>query len=332
MTGTLNIAWITSRKQSCFEWFAQSLWKQLKGDPTGIRVIVVDYWLQANQHREWNADDVRNRAGWMRGIVPGLPLVLTPPKASPWQGPYRLTKKDYFAAANARNTAICLAHDGCLAYVDDLSVLLPTWLSAVLESCAAKRITCGAFKKLKNLVVRDGEVISFDDFPPGLDSRWKSGKDEPIECPPNWLFGCSVVAPVERFLEINGWPEMCDSTGVGMEDCQTGIALANNGHKLWYDRRMLTYESEERHHAESSMSRMDKKGDGSFVKVRPGIDHPAEKGHHLVRVLSKAKRFHNYFEPGGIAALRKRILAGEPFPNTVLPEHDWFDKQPIREL
>lgn len=335
----INIAWITSRKNPCWDWFIQSLDRQLGGSFSGIRIIAVDYWLQAVPHAGWSADDVKMRfENWSKLIPSGLETILTPCKPTPWQGPHRLTKHDYFAAANARNTAICHAKDGYLVFCDDLSVLMPGWLQAVRAHAQAGRIVCGSFRKVCDLVVEDGLPRNFkphvvEGKAAGIDSRMADlrygGLDHP--CPPNWLFGCSFGAPVKRFLEINGLPEMCDSTGIGMEDCHTGIAFANNGHKLYYDRSMMTYESEERHHVPGGMLRLDKKKDGVVIVAGYG-EHPNEKGHHLVRHLAKAKRFKNYFEEGGIAALRQRVLAGEPFPNIVLPDTDWFDKQSLREL
>lgn len=328
----LTIAYITCRKEPMIQWFFDSLSKQLNGDV--VQVLVCDFWSQPIPHRDWSREDAGKRIFWLEGLARTLKIKAFPPKPTPWSGPFKLSKNDYFSASNSRNTCICRTAGNYLVFCDDLSVLLPGWLDAVRSHAEAGRIVCGAFRKVNKLVVEDGEVKSFEDHPAGKDSRFDvkeyGGLEKP--CPPNWLFGCSFGAPIDRFLEINGLPEMCDSTGVGMEDCQTGIAFANNGHKLYYDRNMMTYESEELHHGGSQFTRADKKGDGSFVHVRPGVDHPAEKGHHLVRVLSKAKRFHNYFEEGGIAALRKRILAGESFPHIVLPEHDWFDNQPIREL
>lgn len=323
---TLNIAWLTSRKDCCFEWFAESLKRETGGDFSGIKVIVVDFWSQVMPHLNWTQDDVNKRAYVFHSHIPALH---TPPKPTPHQGPYRLTKNDYFAAANARNTALCYANEGWIAYADDLSVLMPGWLSAVREAMRENRITCGAFRKVKKMKVAVGKLVDFEDHPSGWDSRWKYGDDtKAVEAAPNWLFGCSLVAPVEAFMKINGWPEMSDSTGIGMEDCHTGIALGNNGYKLWYDRRMLTYESEEHHHNQFTMLRVDKRG----KSILPIGDHPNEKGHFLVNNLKKAKRFTNYFEEGGIAALRQKILSGKPFPNVVLPDSDWFDGTKLSEL
>ena len=317
------MAYLTSRREPKIEWFIQSLERELsaeKGVPKtypwhcDVSVAVVDFHNNPNHKR--NAIET-----------------LTPPKPCVWQGPHRLTQHDYFAAANARNTAICYAPDGWISFVDDLSVLMPGWLAAVREAMAKNYIVCGAFRKVNKLVVENGEVKSFEDHPAGHDSRWKHGDDtKAVPCHPNWLFGCSLAAPVDAFLKINGWPEACDSTGIGMEDCMTGMALAATGHKLKYDRRMFTLESEELHHVDVPMLRMDKDR-GKVVEVAPGVTHPAEKGHALVKRLSGRKWFENDFGPfPDLAALRQHVLAGGEFPVVNRPTHDWYDGQSLSEL
>lgn len=326
----LNIAWMTSRKEPKLEWFLDSLHRECRGDYKGLRIIIVDFWLQVMPDLNWTADDVELRLlEWSSLLKCQSDFALIPPKPTVWQGPHKLTKQNYFAAANARSTAICVAHNGWLAYVDDLSVLMPGWLGAVREAMALGYIVCGAFRKVNKIVVENGEMKSFEDHAPGFDSRWKGGDaNKAVPCPPNWLFGCSVAAPVEAFLKVNGWPELCDSTGIGMEDCHMGIALANNKYELRYDRRMLTFESEELHHVEKPMIRMDKNR-GTAKRIG---DHPDEKGHWIVQTLKNAGRFTNYFEPDGIAGLRARILAGEDFPIVGIPQHDAYDGQALSEL
>ncbi len=296
-------------------WFLDSLrLQQQTNQDLQVKLVIVDFHFNKETHVDQS-------------------LVWVHPKPCVWQGPHKLTQHNYFAAANARNTAICYALDGFVAFCDDLSVLMPGWLNAVREAMANNYIVCGAFRKVNKLVVENGEVKSFDDHPAGHDSRWKSGDDtKAVKCHPNWLFGCSVAAPVNAFLKINGWPELCDSTGIGMEDCHTGIALANTGHKLRYDRRMFTLESEELHHVDTPMLRMDKNR-GKVVEISPGVTHPDEKGHAVVRLLSGASRFDNDFGPfPDLAALRQHVLAGGAFPIVNRPTVDFYDQQPLSEL
>lgn len=293
----LTIAYMTMRKEPKIEWFYDSLLNQVSSGDVG-RVVVVDFW----------ADQIS---------VDGY-IWTTPPKPNVWQGPHRLTKEDYFAAANARNTALCLAPDGWIAFVDDLSVLMPGWLSHVKEAMNGNAIVGGAYKKVNKLVVENGIAVFYEEIPSGVDSRWGMGRsNRVVKMEGGQLYGCSFVAPVEALLTINGFPEYCD--GLGFEDSLTGIVLENAGFQLRYDRRMLTLESIEGHFGDH-LKRIDKG------------QSPNDKSHAALALARRSNRFENYFGPGGIREVRAKVLAGEPFPIQNVPEHDWFDGQPLREM
>lgn len=320
---TINIAWITSRKAGMFGWFCDSLHRECGGNYDDIRVIKVDYYEQACD--KWTKADVAERhfRHHKRIHIDSTKFKAVSPKPTVWQGAHRLTKGNFFCASNARNTALCYAEDGWIAYVDDLSILMPGWLGAVRRAMKHNYIACGAFRKVLNLKY-ENDKATFDDHPAGKDSRWDHGKDDKaIKCAPNWLFGCSLAAPVNAFLKINGWPEVADSTGVGAEDCFVGMALAATGHQLRYDRRMFTLESEERHHQGDKMLRIDKGAIGT----------PDSKSHALVRMLDGCKWFPNDFGPfPDLAALRQHILNGGQFPIINRPTVDWYDKMDLRYL
>ena len=109
---------------------------------------------------------------------------------------------------------------------------------------------------------------------------------------------------------------------MGFEDCIMGIMLEHNGWQVLYDRRMLTWESEEAHHEEQPFLRIIKKTplpDASWA-----ILNPVQSG--------ERKRAPNYFDPPGITGLRQKILAGQPFPIQQIPQHDWRDGQPLSEM
>jgi len=57
-----------------------------------------------------------------------------------------------------------------------------------------------------------------------------------------------------------------------------------------------------------------------------------DKSHALVRLVEKLKHHPNYFGAEGIRGLRKRVLAGEPFPAATIPEHCWFTGKLLSEL
>lgn len=309
MSQHLTIAYMTNRREPRIEWFFSSLKQQ--GDLSNTTIVVVDFHY-----------DGISKLNLMDG---GVTWVC--PKPSVWNGPHRLTKEDWFAASNARTTALCLAPDGWIAYVDDLSVLMPGWLNRVREAMVSGYIALGAYKKVKNLVVENGEVKSFTEFPGGIDSRWHYGSDrEPVSANGGMMYGCSVAMPVEALLTINGWPEdLCD--GLGSEDYCCGLALQNAGYTFRYDRRMLTLESEEDHHKEKPFRKDDwHTENGLPVRGGNGKD---DKSHAALNIAKQSKRFPNHFN---IRELRQKVLSGEPFPIDRVPEHDWFTGVPLRDL
>lgn len=318
----LTVAYITSRKDPKFTWFFDSLWNELDGKvPHNFSLVIVS---PSESFAQSVIFEVYEKPGFASVTD------FTPPKPNVWQGRHRLTKQEWFAAANARNTALCLAPDGYIAYVDDLSVLMPGWLSAVREAMAGGYVACGAYKKVKHLNVEHGVVKSYEEYLGGIDGRWKFANGDPCPAEQGWLFGCSCAMPVDALLAINGWPEIAD--GIGMEDCTAGIALMNAGYKLMYDRRMMTLESEEHHHVEPALRREDWHRDGDqFVTGGNGVD---DCSHALLNLALGSKRF-EYDVGGGfkdLRELRQHILNGGEFPVRQTPEHHWYTKLRLDSL
>lgn len=300
----LTIAYLTSRKDPKFQWFIDSLRRELNGEPIP-RVVMVDYYAE------------------QRAPIPGV--IRAFPKPSVWQGKHRLTKEDYFAASNARNTALCYAPDGWIAYVDDLSVLMPGWMNCIKEAMAGNYIVCGSYRKVKKLVVENGEVKSFEPF--ADDNRLSAVREDVTVCGGNWMYGCSVAGPVEAFLSVNGWPEdLCD--GMGFEDCVMGIVLRNAGWDMRYDRRMMTLESEEHHHGEGAAFRKDDWHWEGDKPVRGGNGRD-DKSHAVLNIAYQSKRFPNSVD---IRAMRHEVLAGGEFPVMQNPAHEWYSKTPLCDL
>src|SRR5690242_6444100 len=92
MSKSLTIVYVTMRQNPRLEWFMDSLHKQSQG--MEYTLVVVSRFgveqLEINSH--------------------GKPYRVVRPKPSVWQGEHRLTKEDWFAASNARNTGLCLAN------------------------------------------------------------------------------------------------------------------------------------------------------------------------------------------------------------------------------
>lgn len=310
----LTVAYMTSRKEPMIKWFFDSLHRECEGNYSNLKVVIIDF------HAEL--------PGRMDAFAKMAHCAITHVEMKPcvYQGKHRLTKIDYFAAANARNTAVCLAPDGWIVFVDDLSVLLPGWMNAIKEAMKAGYIVCGTYKKVLALVVENGEVLCFREHASGLDSRFKLGRyNAPVEINGGAMFGCSVAMPIEAILQVNGFDEDCDCLGLGSEDYICGLMLERKGWKIMYDLRMATLESEERHHWEPPMKRVientgsSDKDDASWKILGPVVS-------------GQRSRAPNYWGEEGLAGLRQRILAGEPFPVLNIPEHSWYSGRHLSEF
>ena len=299
----MTIAYMTNRRNPRFEWFADGIKRQ--GADDSIELLVVDFYADERDLGQIGRDRGLN----CRSITP---------KPSVWQGKHRLTKENYFAAANARNTAICAAKGDYLVFADDLSVPGDKWLERVRWHAQVQNVVCGSYQKLKRMVVNDGKLESYEEFEAGKDHRRAHQVYSMAPCYGSWFYGCSCGGPIDVFLRINGYPEIAD--GMGYEDSVTGDAIRNSGSTIFFDKEMLTYESEEGHHE-----------DRSFIRADPGIS-PNDKSHALLNICEGASHFPNFFGPAGIRALRARIQAGEPFPKMGIPEHDWFTGTPLKDL
>lgn len=319
MTPHLTIAYLTNRKEPMIGWFFDSLHLQTEGDYTGIKLVVVDFYAQACDG--WTETDIVERKKEFSALSK-CAFIHVPPKPSVWQGAFRRAKINYFAAANTRNTAFCLAPDGYLVFVDDLSVLLPGWLTEVRARMVERKVACGAYDKVLNLKVEAGEVKDFQFHPPGRDTRRDQvPNEEPFRCGGGWAFGCSIAIPTDALVTTNGFDEDCDS--MGFEDVICGIMLERNGYELVYCPRMKTLESEERHFIEKPFARIIK-------KMKAPSNYP-DSSHAILDWVMTGKRitapnFQNMVET------RCQVLAGEPFPLIQCPEHHWPDSQLICEM
>lgn len=317
----VTFAYMTSRKDCRFEWWADSLKRELGGSFGDHQIIVVDFWSQPMVKDGWKLSDVVARTRYFMQHCDAPNLLVTAPKPNVWQGQYRLPKDNWFAACNARNTAFILCQNDYIVFSDDLSVILPGWWKTILEDTRPNTIVCGAYQKVNKLVVENGNVVSFEDSPHGHDNRERHLEGRPpgpFECGGNWMFGCSFAMPIEAALAVNGYDENCGS--LSFEDVIFGVRLMNAGYQFVYDPRMKTLESEELHAQGPVMKRTDKG------------QSPKDKSHAILSMAMHSKWAPNYFGEGGLRAVRERVLDGADLPMQQVPQHDWWDGQPVAEF
>jgi len=337
---SLNIAYLTNRKNPRIEWFFDSLHRECGGCYSDIRLIVVDYYNQVTD--QWSQDDVDSRRNEFSSKA-HHEFIHTAPKPTVWQGPHRLTSKNYFAAANARNTALCYADDGYLVTVDDLSILTKGWLVEVKTAQERGYIACGSYLKAKDLKVERGEIISFmgsdteiDDEHDyhqslflrtaeknamGLDMRFpRPWSTDPRRTGGGGAFGCSFGAPVEALLSVNGWDE--DNDCMGGEDYCCGLMLEKQGYPLYYFPRMMTLESEDGHWEEEQFTRM--------IKGPSGVQDASNR--MLSWVRNGTRQRGKCYGVESLEELRVRIRRGDRFPAVSGPTHDWRDGESLEEM
>lgn len=319
----LTIAYMTSRRNPRLHFFLDSLHRECGGNYQDITVLVVDHYYEEATSFPRDPSIVRPLNLIHERFSGAGRFLWCSPMPNVWNGKYRWLKKNWFAVATARNTALCVAPGDWISFVDDLSVLTPGWLRCVRQAMDGNYLVFGAYKKVFDLNVVDGKVASYKPHQAGTDSRWNSGRDDgPVLAAGSWMYGCSLAGPIEAFLRVNGYETVCDS--MGFEDCITGMLVERtSGYQLRYDRRMLTLEDEGAHYEDEPFIRRDK-----------GVS-PNDRSHAVLNeVLHRGQKMsiNAHYGPDGIRGLRARIQAGEKFPAPAGPLVDWYDGMPVKDF
>jgi len=291
----------TAREYPKSNWLFDSLRRQVNGEL--IDLILVS--LRTGQEYDFP-------------LYNGKPYRIVQPKPCVWQGRHRLTKSDWWAVSNARNTAICLCKTEWIAFLDDRSVLSPVWLECVRAAMEGNYIMAGSYEKRQNMVVENGAIVDFGILQ-AEDARVRSARGQIIPCPGEWLFGCNLAMPLEWLLNVNGYPESwCD--GMSFEDCILGLVLQNNRYPMKFDPRAKMIEDRT----------PDALGEPMKRTAHERFPHDTtDKAHTVLNLARSAKRCDN---PFNIRELLAKIHGGEPFPIPTEPTHDWFNKKPLSEF
>lgn len=312
----ITIALHTGRTRPKFEWFFDSL-KHQKGLKRVKQIIIVDFYAQACDG--WTKEDVLERREEVKNAAGDfLPIVQwVPPKPTIWQGPHRVTRDNHWAMSNARNTSICLCRNEWLVMLDDRCVLEPGYITAVKRAISGKFILFGGYQKHHDLIVRDGRVVHIGTIS-GKDNRLDESHGRMKSVGGGWAYGCSVAAPLEWLLQVNGYPELAD--GLSFEDVLLGSILEANGFPMKYDP-----------HCRVTQDRTPSEMDNPFIRNDKGeLGTTNDKSHKSLEVIGAKKRSEHEWD---LRQIRADVLSGKPFPIPSNPDpRDWFDQTPIRGL
>jgi hypothetical protein len=233
----ITIAYITARLDPRFDLFADSIAPQLK--PTD-QVVFIDHFVEFNP----------NRVSEYRDLVDGrFDMLHIAPKPSIWRGRHRKTRRAFADTSSSRNTAIIVADQDYIVFIDDLSALHPGWRDYHQKAADNKWIFAGSYQSARNVKVLLDGTVHYNKLG-GPDGRIKhQPTDDPIQIPGSWLFGSNAGMPMECLLKVNGYDEFCARRGV--EDCQLGARLISAGYtdRMFYDKNCMVTEDQWYHHA-----------------------------------------------------------------------------------
>jgi hypothetical protein len=300
----LTVAYVTARQDPMFQWFFDSLANQL-GLHDKIKVVIVDFLAEKRNKEAYDTH--------------GLDVKWIEPKPSIWQGRHRITKEDWWAMSNARNTALCVCETEWIAFCDDRCVLLPSWLDAVKKAMTGNYIVVGSYEKRSKMAVERGFIKGFEKLI-GADPRLKQSPAGLKNCPHSWFFGCTFALPLATALDINGFEEGCDS--LSMEDSIFGLNLRNAGFNITFDPAMRIIEDRTEGETSSGHS-------GVMKRTDKGVS-PNDKSHAALKRFGARKR--TEFTPDLRQVRETYNFKGADWPEAINYEKDWYDGQNIAEL
>lgn len=323
----ISIIYCTNRAEPKFDWFINSLFNQTNEEERkNIEVIFISYSDESFLHY----DNVIAKEYYLNDFK----IIQSHPKPNVYQGEKRKTTAEYFSPANARNTGFILSSGDYIVFIDDVSVLMPGWWSAVKKQAEAMHIVCGAYQKHYEMSVENGIIKSSRPHRVGIDSRWGLANGSPVKISGAQFFGCSFGIPAKDFIQINGFDELCDS--IGGEDYQFGLRLSNAGKTIWYDKNIYTVESEELHNQPYLMKREDRVMTppaylarlADFNMSKRHTSGNFDSSHMILDLLYGKKQTWTLGNNYTISDCRKT----KTFPEVENVNEHWFDKKPLIEM
>lgn len=315
----------TIRKEPCFDWMADSLVHNLRllsqNHPNvSFELIVVDgqLWYEPNR-REKLSDAVRGRFSFRH----------VEPKPCAWQGPHRITKRDYYGLCNARNTGLAFAQGQRIVLLDDCSVLDETFLEHHYWAHLKKVAVAGAFRSYTKAEVVDGQIGAHELHPSGIDKRAESA----TPCSGGWMYGLNVSFSIEMAEAVNGYEEFFDGQG-GSEDCHFGIRVEKAGFPVYYYPDCIVHQILEHHEPVCETSAWGRPQPRPQKERVLGDGKPHFANEFLIQEWFKkpyVRSIHGGTHERPEFDLHELRKTGK-FPTVRATTHDWRDGQPLAEM
>lgn len=303
----LSIVTITARKDPRFQDMADAIARSLRKHPCELEWVVVDYWAWFDKRRN---ETIR------RAVGERFEHQHLPPKPNPWQGPNRITRQDYPAPNNARNTAYIVATGTHIVGLDDCTIPVEDWLYYHQRFATYNKGLCGSYASVKDVKVEKGQLLFADEPIDYTDMRNQLHKEGPQVCEGRWMYGYNFSVPLNNLVKINGFDELFDGE-LGCEDIDVGIRLERAGLTFHYIPECLVYQVMTTHAP-------------CFAEVttKKKTLWQDRKEHHANEWLMEALYFDaervwtcgNYWS---LSKARHSYRAGLEFPQIVHPGFDW---------
>ena len=331
LTVRASILTCTARSNPQWRWMADSIARQTPALLSDVEWVVVDakLWDDPASRRQELAAAARPL------LALGAGLVHIQPKPCAWQGPNRLTRGQFFALSNARNTGLVVARGERIIALDDCSVVADDWLAGHLRY-PPTALVAGSFFTYRTAKVVDGVVVEGDPGPYGLDSR-VAIEPEPCRTNAGWLYGLSCSYPLEAALRVNGADEKYDSQAGG-EDCDQAIRMERAGYAAYWDPRIRIFQILESHEPvfETSAWNMNqpvRRTPKELVVRRDQASHFANEVLAERLVLDDIDRYLPLGNPFDLREMRAHYKAtGQMLPHPFESDVDWRDGQPLAEM
>lgn len=344
----ISIVTVTGRKDPGFAYMADCFYNQWQEVKTSYPEVKLE-WIVVDK-LAWEIADARFDE-IDHAVKDRFNFCYTAPLETLWQGPNRLTSKDYWAKANASNTGLIYANHDFIYFIDDCSLLTDKYLLTSYQALNEnpRRSIAGAYHYIERggVEIENGKLIK-GKIAPG-DHRLEM-ITEPSPVVGQWLYGGSAIVPLWACIAANGFDSLMDGSA-GLEDIEFGIRVSRLA-PAWFYPNIGIYQIQDTHEPAvnfaASPSKTFKWIDTNGVIHDMTLNHlpvfwlggcgirwnEEKKANDIVPLdeLDKHKtRVTTLGNPYKITDLRKAIRRGGKI-DIKWPKKDWRDQQLLSEM